>query len=140
MKPGLKFALGATVIVACVGLMIAEGIRTTGPYFFTPPESIQNTRQHPSIYDTPIKVSAKVVRGSIHRDVENRRFDFEISDSTTTFPVTYVGLVPDTFTDANDIDVVVEGKFGRDGTFHAVDVLAKCGSRYDAAWKQGTKT
>ena len=47
----------------------------------------------------------------------------------------YVGLVPDTFTDENDIDVVVEGKMGRDGVFHATDVIAKCGSRYEAEWE-----
>ena len=40
--------------------------------------------------------------------------------------------VPDTFTDANDIEVVVEGRLQRDGVLHATDVLAKCGSRYEA--------
>jgi cytochrome c-type biogenesis protein CcmE len=46
--------------------------------------------------------------------------------------VTYKGLVPDTFTDADDIEVVVEGRLGRDGVIRATDVLAKCGSRYEA--------
>jgi cytochrome c-type biogenesis protein CcmE len=132
----MKFALGAVLIIGSVSLMIVEGVKTTGTYFFTPTELVAHTRENPNLHDVALKVSAKVVRGSIHRDNAHQRFDFEISDSTTTFPVTYVGLVPDTFTDANDIDVVVQGKWGRDGTFHAVDVLAKCGSRYDAAWKQ----
>ena len=35
-------------------------------------------------------------------------------------------------TDASDIEVVVEGRLGADGVFHATDVLAKCGSRYEA--------
>ncbi len=47
--------------------------------------------------------------------------------------------IPDTFTDANDIDVVVDGKFGRDGTFHATDVIAKCGSRYEPVMAQQPK-
>jgi cytochrome c-type biogenesis protein CcmE len=50
-----------------------------------------------------------------------------------------VGLVPDTFTDDTEIDVVVEGKFGRDQVFHATDVIAKCGSRYEAVLKEPTK-
>ena len=33
----------------------------------------------------------------------------------------------------NDIEVMVEGRLGRDGVIHATDVLAKCGSRYEAA-------
>jgi hypothetical protein len=44
--------------------------------------------------------------------------------------------VPDTFTDANDIEVIVEGRLGRDGIFRATEVLAKCGSRYEAAYEQ----
>ena len=55
-----------------------------------------------------------------------------MSDGLRTYPVTYRGLVPDTFTDANDIEVIVEGRLGRDGVFRATEVLAKCGSRYEA--------
>jgi cytochrome c-type biogenesis protein CcmE len=52
--------------------------------------------------------------------------------------VSYRGLVPDTFSDAaNNIEVIVEGRLGRDGTFHATEVLAKCGSRYEAAAESG---
>ena len=64
-----------------------------------------------------------------------RTIDFKVSDGVKTYPVTYHGLVPDTFTDANDIEVVVEGRLGRDGVIRATDVLAKCGSRYEAVPK-----
>jgi cytochrome c-type biogenesis protein CcmE len=47
-----------------------------------------------------------------------------------------VGIVPDTFTDENEIEVIVEGKYGRDGIFRATEVLAKCGSRYEAVHKE----
>jgi len=43
----------------------------------------------------------------------------------------YRGLAPDTFTDS--VDVVVEGRMGRDGTFRATTLLAKCASRYESA-------
>ncbi|HEX3926769.1 MAG TPA: cytochrome c maturation protein CcmE [Gemmatimonadales bacterium] len=135
MKPGLKFAIGASIIVGAVGVMIYEGISQTGTYFLTPTQLIAHTRADPSFYDIGLKVSAKVVPGSIHRDPAAERVDFRVSDGVTSFPVTYVGLVPDTFTDANDIDVVVPGKLGRDGVFHATEVIAKCGSRYEAAVK-----
>jgi cytochrome c-type biogenesis protein CcmE len=140
MKPGTKFAVGATVIVAAVVLMITEGIKQTGTYFLTPTQLAARTASDPHFYDVGVKVSAKVVPGSIRRDPAHERVDFSISDGTRTFPVTYVGLVPDTFTDANDIDVVVPGKLGRDGVFHATDVIAKCGSRYEAAWKDQPKS
>jgi cytochrome c-type biogenesis protein CcmE len=45
--------------------------------------------------------------------------------------VVYRGIAPDTFTDG--VDVVVEGRMGEDGTFHATTLLAKCASRYENA-------
>ncbi|MBA2292360.1 MAG: cytochrome c maturation protein CcmE [Gemmatimonadales bacterium] len=140
MKPATKFAIGAAVIVSAVTLLIVEGVRQTGTYFLTPTQLVERVRDDTTFHDVGLKVSAKVVRGSISRDVASRQIDFRISDGTAEFPVRYVGLVPDTFTDANDIDVVVEGKYGRDGVFHAVDVIAKCGSRYEAVWEEPAGT
>jgi|SRR3990172_9082104 len=139
MKPGTKFAIGALVIVGSVSLMISEGIKTTGTYFFTPTQLVERVEKDSTLHDVGLKVSAKVVRGTIKRNSTTQQVDFTISDGTHTFPVVYVGLVPDTFTDDTEIDVVVEGKFGRDQVFHATDVIAKCGSRYEAVLKEPTK-
>jgi cytochrome c-type biogenesis protein CcmE len=136
MKPGHKFLLGAALIVASVGFLIAEGVKETGVYFLTPSELAARTSSDSSFYDVGLKLGAKVVPGSIRRDPGNRQVDFEVSDGVQTYPVTYRGLVPDTFTDASDIEVIVEGRLGRDGIFRATEVLAKCGSRYEAAYEQ----
>ncbi len=132
MRAGHKFLVGATVIIAAVALLITEGVKQTGMYFLTPTELAARTQADESFYDLGIKVSAKVVQGSIVRNAAEQRVDFRISDGGHEFPVTYVGLVPDTFTDENEIEVIVEGKYGRDGVFRATEVLAKCGSRYEA--------
>jgi cytochrome c-type biogenesis protein CcmE len=132
MRAGHKFLIGATVIIAAVALLITEGVKQTGMYFLTPTELAVKTQADESFYDLGLKVSAKVVQGSIIRTPAEQRVDFRISDGGHEFPVTYVGLVPDTFTDENEIEVIVEGKYGRDGVFRATEVLAKCGSRYEA--------
>jgi cytochrome c-type biogenesis protein CcmE len=139
MKAGRKFLLGAVLIVASVGFLIAEGVRETGVYFLTPSELAAKTAADPTFYDVGLKMGAKVVPGSVRRAPDNRQIDFEVSDGAKTYPVTYRGLVPDTFTDANDIEVIVEGRLGRDGVFRATEVLAKCGSRYDAAYDKTRK-
>jgi cytochrome c-type biogenesis protein CcmE len=136
MKPSTKFALGAAVIVGSVSLLMVEGIKQTGTYFLTPTQLVERTAADPGFHDVGLKVSAKVVKGSIARDAAAQRVDFSITDGTHSFPVQYVGMVPDTFTDENDIDVVIEGKLGRDGVFLATDVIAKCGSRYEAVWDE----
>ena len=65
--------------------------------------------------------------------------DSASTDGTAELPVSYRGLVPDTFTDQQDIEVIVEGRLGRDGVFQATDVLAKCGSRYESVPTDGER-
>jgi cytochrome c-type biogenesis protein CcmE len=133
MKAGHKFILGATLIVASVGFLITEGVKETGVYFLTPAELASKTEADPTfVENVGFKVGAKVVPGSVRRDPDARQIDFQVSDAVKTYPVSYHGLVPDTFTDASDIEVIVEGRLGRDGVIRATDVLAKCGSRYEA--------
>ncbi|HJR16555.1 MAG TPA: cytochrome c maturation protein CcmE [Gemmatimonadales bacterium] len=133
MKAGHKFVLAASLIVASIGLLIAQGVKDTGVYFLTPAELAAKTAADPTfVENVGFKVGAMVVPGSVRRDPNARRIDFQVSDGVKTYPVTYQGLVPDTFTDADDIEVVVEGRLGKDGVIRATDVLAKCGSRYEA--------
>jgi cytochrome c-type biogenesis protein CcmE len=134
MTAGHKFLLGAAVIVSGVGFLITEGVKETGLYFLTPAELSAKSAADPTFAENVgFKVGARVVPGSVRRDANARTIDFKISDGIKSYPVTYHGLVPDTFTDVNDIEVVVEGRLGRDGVIRATDVLAKCGSRYEAA-------
>jgi cytochrome c-type biogenesis protein CcmE len=139
VKAGTKFLIGAAVIVAGVAGLIVTGVKETGVYFLTPTELLTRTQSDPTFHDVGLKVGAKVVPGSVRRDPATRTIDFKVSDGTSEFPVTYSGLVPDTFTDASNIEVIVEGKYGRDGVFHATEVLAKCGSRYEAEIQKSRK-
>ena len=133
MQAGRKFIVGAALIVGSVGFLIAEGVKQTGVYFLTPSELAAKTAADPTfVENVGFKLGAKVVPGSVRRDPSARKIEFQVSDGVKSYPVTYQGLVPDTFTDANDIEVVVEGRLGGDGIIRATDVLAKCGSRYEA--------
>ena len=132
MKPGRKFLIGALAIVAAVAFLMFQGVRETGVYFLTPSELAAKTAADSTFVNAGVKVGARVLPGSVRRDEAARRIDFVITDGTHQLPVTYSGLVPDTFTDQQDIEVIVEGRLGRDGVFQATDVLAKCGSRYES--------
>ena len=139
MKAGTKFVAGAMVIALGITGLIWSGVKETGVYFLTPSELVARTSADPTFHDVGLKVGAKVVPGSVHRDAATRTIDFKVTDGSSEFPVTYTGLVPDTFTDASNIEVIVEGKYGRDGVFHATEVLAKCGSRYEAEIQKSRK-
>lgn len=130
MQPRNKFIVGATLITACVGYLMVSGVKDTGVYFVTPVELAQRVAADSSIHSVGIRMGARVVPGTIRRDVATQMVYFDVSDGTQTYPVAYHGLPPDTFND--DVEVVVEGRLATDGVFHASSLLAKCGSRYEA--------
>lgn len=129
MKARTRFFIGAALVVGTVGYLMASGIKDTGVYFLTPTELATRVSADPSFYDVGVKMGARVVTGSIQRDVASQTITFQATDGQQTYPVVYRGLAPDTFTD--DVDVVVEGRLMPDGTFRATTLLAKCGSRYE---------
>ena len=135
MKPGHKFLLGAGLIVAAVAVLMSQGVKEFGQYSLTPSELTAKTQADPSYYDLGLKMNAKVVPGTVKRDAATQTIDFQVTDGIKTIPVVYRGLAPDTFTDQRDIEVVVEGRLGRDGVFRATTLLAKCGSRYSGKYQ-----
>lgn len=46
-------------------------------------------------------------------------------------------VVPDTFREGMGISVVVQGRLGADGTFHASEVIPRCPSRYEMDQRAG---
>ncbi len=130
MRARSKFVLGTVLVTGTVGYLMATGIKDTGMYFVTPSELASRVAADPSFRNVGVKMGARVVHGSIERDVASQTITFQVTDGEQTYGVTYRGLAPDTFTD--DVDVVVEGRLMTDGTFRATTLLAKCGSRYEA--------
>jgi cytochrome c-type biogenesis protein CcmE len=78
-----------------------------------------------------VRVSGIVDAGSIERDPSQFVTRFTASDSGGTLPVVYKGPVPDIFQPG--IQVVVEGRLGTDGVFHADTLLTKCPAHFEAA-------
>ncbi len=140
MKAGTKFLLGALLIVGSVGFLIFEGVKQTGVYFLTPTELAAKTAEDPSFHNVGLKMGARVVPGTVERDEATQTIAFDVTDGKTTYPVVYQGLAPDTFTDAQEIEVILEGRLGSDGVFKASTLLAKCGSRYEAEYNSESET
>jgi len=131
MKARTKFLIGGLLVLGPVGYLMASSIKQTGVYYLTPSELSSRLAADSSFRNVGVKVGARVVPGSIERDPGGREYAFRVTDGAKTFPVVYRGIAPDTFTDS--VDVVVEGRMGRDGTFRATTLLAKCASRYESA-------
>src|SRR5471030_1456597 len=130
-KARTKFLIGGALVLGTVGYLMATSIEDTGMYYLTPTELSAKLSADPSFRNTGVKVGARVVPGSIERIPGGKEYAFTVTDGAKIFPVVYRGIAPDTFTDG--VDVVVEGRMGEDGTFHATTLLAKCASRYENA-------
>lgn len=129
----IKFLAGFTVIVLCLLYLVVSGFQKTAMYYFTVTEL---EAREAEFVGKRIKLAGKVVPGSIQKQ-PGRRIEFQIweplkgaenafSEKRT---VRYKGIVPDTFRDESD--VVLEGKPGENGVFHAETLLAKCPSKYE---------
>lgn len=127
-KYQIKFLLGAFLILAVIGYLIFFGISSTQQYYWSVGELFNKGQ---SVVGQGVRVGGNLVQGSINEDVKNSKISFSISDGAHSLPVSYNGVVPDTFDKATQ--VIAEGKLNQDGTFTASLVLAKCPSKYDAS-------
>jgi cytochrome c-type biogenesis protein CcmE len=131
MKARTKFLIGGALVLSVAGYLMASSIKDTGVYYLTPTELTAKLQADPSFVNAGVKVGARVVPGSVQRAAGGKEYAFRVTDGSNTFPVLYRGIAPDTFTDS--VDVVVSGRMGKDGTFQATELLAKCASRYENA-------
>lgn len=140
MKKHGRFVAGLAAVGLVVAYLIWTGVSETMVYYLTPTELLAKVESDPSFREVGVKVSGKVVPGTYSR-VEGQllhRFQVQdLSDESKRFWVEYSDALPDTFND--EVEVVLEGRMGADGVFHATTLLTKCGSRYEAAPEDLTK-
>jgi cytochrome c-type biogenesis protein CcmE len=127
----LKFVLIGFAIVATMGFMLVVGTQKPDggfAYYVTVHEFLDKGQPQGHF-----RINGKVAKGTIERKPDGQRVLFTIIDKggSSTLPVDYMGVIPDTFVE--DADVVVEGRQGEDGVFRATTLLAKCPSKYEAA-------
>jgi cytochrome c-type biogenesis protein CcmE len=121
MSPLLRWGLPVAVVVACVGYLIYSASGGSAEYYLT----VTELRAHTN---TGYVRVAGVVQDDVQKTDGGLHVTFTEKDGTASMPVDYSGTLPDIFKPG--ITVVVEGKLGSDGIFHARTLLAKCPSRF----------
>ena len=117
----LRWGLPGLVVVGCVGYLIFSASGGSAEYYLTVSEL--RTQTHAG----DVRV-AGVVQDDVQKSDGGLHVTFTEKDGTASMPVDYSGPLPDIFKPG--ITVVVEGKLGGDGVFHARTLLAKCPSRF----------
>jgi cytochrome c-type biogenesis protein CcmE len=113
----------AAVLTACVGYLVYSATGSSAEYY----QTIAETRAHPS--DQNVRVLG-VVQDDVVRTEGGLRVRFTTAGDGQSMPVDYRGTLPDIFKPG--VQVVVEGRLGADGVFHAQALQAKCPSRFSS--------
>jgi cytochrome c-type biogenesis protein CcmE len=117
----IRWSIPALVVAACVGYLIYSASGGSAEYYLT----VSQLRSHAVAGDVRV---AGVVQSDVQKSNGGLHVTFTEKDGTASMPVDYTGILPDIFQPG--ITVVVEGRLGSDGVFHARTLLAKCPSRF----------
>ena len=129
--PAPKFIVAGLLIVGAVSYLMFSGINDTMVYYYTLSELMEKKSD---LADVDLRIHGHVSSGTIRIDRERSQVDFLVMEkkTTNTLPVTYQGIIPDTFKDG--AEVVVEGTYEADRHhFQATLLMAKCPSKYEEA-------
>ncbi len=139
----LYFVLLGMLAIGGATALVLTALGDTMVYFYTPSE-MTGKQIGP---ERRVRIGGLVEKGSVAKEQETTTFT--ITDLTATVKVTYTGVLPDLFREGQG--VVAEGRIGRDGVFHASEVLAKHDEKYmpkevadqlkkSGRWQEGAET
>ncbi len=120
----VRFGVACAIVVIALGYLAYTGVQESKSYYVT----IKELHRMDGVYAKRLRVAGNVVPGSIKR--QGSHIEFRLMEEGNTLPVVYTGTdaPPDTFVDNSQ--AMAEGRYGRDGVFHATGLQAKCASKY----------
>jgi cytochrome c-type biogenesis protein CcmE len=74
------------------------------------------------------RIGGLVENGTLKRDQDGLTIRFTVTDTASTIPVVYKGILPDLFKEGRGC--VAQGKVGSDGVFYADQIMAKHDENY----------
>jgi len=117
------------ILVGLAGLslaafLVAGAFRQNLVFFFSPTQVA--AKEAP--VDRTFRIGGLVEDGTLKRDGDGLTVRFTVTDTATSIPVVYKGILPDLFKEGRGC--VAQGKIGPDGVFQAEQVLAKHDENY----------
>ncbi|HVZ76416.1 MAG TPA: cytochrome c maturation protein CcmE [Gemmatimonadaceae bacterium] len=117
--------LAGAVIVATFGWLLYGGLDRNVVFFLTPKELLAKGAGG---VDVPVRLGGLVKPGSVQWNAQTLDLRFTVSDGTREVSVQEKGAPPQMFRDG--MGVVVEGRYGRDGVFHATNLMVRHSNEY----------
>ena len=127
-----RFIIVAVVVVLALAFMIWAAFGENTRYFLTVSEFNSKTEIHDG---QMVRVLGKLVEGTFDRGEKSTLSHFQLTDKegessgTSVLLASYDGVLPDLFFNPHS-EIILEGSYSGDGTFHASEILVKCPSKY----------
>src|SRR5687768_2638238 len=117
------------IIAGLAGLGIAaflvgNAFRNNLVFFFSPTQVA--AKEAP--VNRTFRIGGLVEEGTLKRDDDGLTVRFTVTDTASSIPVVYKGILPDLFKEGRGC--VAQGRLGDDGVFQAEEVLAKQDENY----------
>ncbi len=123
-----KFFVAGAIVVATVVWLAISASGNAKSYYVTINEL---NAMGSKAYKVNLRVAGNVQPGSITRFGPNA--NFVLTEQGKTLRVMYEGAEPPPDTFKDEAQALAIGTYGRDGTFHATQLQAKCASKYAPA-------
>jgi len=119
------YALIAIVVGSILAVYLVVSALSKNLNLFYSPTDLLNNDLSP---DTLIRAGGMVREGSIKRSDTSLSIEFVVTDFKNDLKIKYSGILPDLFSE--EAGVVVQGYLEKEGTFRAIEVLAKHDENY----------
>ena len=119
------YALIAIIVGSILAVYLVISALSKNLNLFYSPTDLLNNDLSP---DTLIRAGGMVREGSIKRSDTSLSIEFVVTDFKNDLKIKYSGILPDLFSE--EAGVVVQGYLEKEGTFRAIEVLAKHDENY----------
>ncbi|MGA2798698.1 MAG: cytochrome c maturation protein CcmE [Thermoguttaceae bacterium] len=127
MTTGRKLAVASMLVAGAIAYLTYLGAAESWQYYLTVDECLKDVSLHGG---TRLRINGKVAGGSLQIAADRRQADFVLLGDKGSLTVIFNGSIPDNL--AENMDVVVEGRFENETQFHADKVLTRCASKYQS--------
>ena len=119
------YALVAIIVGSILAVYLVVSALSKNLNLFYSPTDLLNNDLSP---ETLIRAGGMVREGSIKRSDASLSIEFVVTDFKNDLKIKYSGILPDLFSE--EAGVVVQGYLDEEGTFRAIEVLAKHDENY----------
>lgn len=130
----IKIAFAFTIVAGLLIWLTLSGFKDSMQYFIDVKEM---KAMGDAAYDQGLRVKGYLVPGSLETSPNSLEVNFIIEEGGHEMAVHYANELPDTFKDG--AEVLVEGKYTREGYFDAQKLMAKCPSKYETGQEYDIK-